>query len=110
MYELGTKVDYIRQDTEKQELVKSEGIIKGIFLSPENRVLVNIKDGDSSYNVDYNAVNYTEEFENVYNDVLIKVKKVSKEGNDKVQELVSEYNDLVDEMYNTILGEPVEVE
>ena len=106
--DLNSTVKYVRQDYETKEMVKGEGTVNAVFLDPSNRVLVAVKDGDSKYNVDLNAINPDDEFAENYKTMLDEVKEVSKEGNDKSRAIVDEYNARVESLYSQILGAPLE--
>ena len=108
MINLGDKVTYIRQDKEKNEPVEGEGTVRALFISPEKRIMAQVKDGDEIYNVDFATLNHDEFFLEAYKEVLAKVKEVTKEGNEKVQDIVKEYNAKVDALYADILGETIE--
>lgn len=106
--ELNSSIKYIRQDYETKKIVSGEGIVKGIFLDPNNRVLVSVKDEENKYNIDLAAVNPTKEFTKLYKEKLKEITEISKEGNDKAQATVDEYNKLVDKIYDDLLGKPLE--
>ena len=77
---LGTEVDYLRQDLEKQELVSGSGIAEGIFIDPKGKIMVFVRDGDNKYQIDLVAVNPDEGFEQTYKDGLAKIKAITAEG------------------------------
>ena len=105
---LNSTVKYIRQDYTTKEMVNGEGTVTALFLDPQNRILVAVKDGENKYNVDLAAINPNAEFGDKYKNMLDEVKKVSKEGNGKSQAIVDDYNAMVEALYSEVLGSPLE--
>lgn len=106
---LGEKVTYLKAD-EKGEVTNGEGIVQAVFLDPNRRVMVQVKDGEHAFNVDIFGINWTQATFNAYVDIIKNVVTVTEEGNELVKKTVSEYNEKVEALYNDAFGKPVEIE
>ena len=107
--EIGKGAKYIRAD-EDGNIAKGFGIVQAIFLDPNKRLMVQIKDGENAWNVDFYGINYTDEVAQGYADLIERVQKITEEGNNLVKETVERYNDAVAEAYTTVLGAPIKAE
>lgn len=104
-------------------LQEIEGIVVSIHLGEDGRKMVRLKytkaddvvdgvlqeGGEAMANVDYAAVNPTAKFIELYKKMHKDVGDVSREGNEKIQVLVKEYNAKVDALTNEVLGEKVAI-
>lgn len=106
---LGTKVKYLRAD-EKGKIFDGEGNVCAIYLDPNKRVMVQVKDGDNAYNVDFFGLNPTADTRKAYEKVIKEVTKITESGNKLVEKTVSEHNDKVSDAYTATLGAPVTME
>ena len=76
------------------------GEVRSIFISPDDRVMVQIKTADGkAYNVDALTVDASPEALSAYTAAMLEVDRVSKEGNAAVRALVEDYNNRVSEIY-----------
>ncbi len=103
---IGSTVSFIRQNN-LGEPEKGKGIVLGITLDVNKRLMAHIDVGTEKVNVDISSLNPSEEYIAQFSAALKKIKEISDEGNGKVKEIVLEYNKQVDEVYLQLLGEPV---
>jgi mevalonate kinase len=106
--EIGKSVKYLRAD-DKGNIFRGFGIVRAIFLDPNDRVQVQVRDGDNAWNIDFFCINPTDETLQEYQEMIADVQRLTDEGNALVKEIVEKYNDLVKQAYDVIIGEPVEV-
>lgn len=95
---LGSTVSYIRVDG--TNTIPGTGVVKAISLSPDGRVVVLV----DSYNVDLATINATPDVAQAYATLIAEVDRVSKEGNDKIKAVASEYNAIVERLFNDFDG------
>ena len=107
--EIGQEARYMRA-TPEGEIFEGVGIVKAIFLDPRNRLMVGVVDVEDAktWNVDFVGINYPDDMKERYSAAIAEVTRVSTEGNQLVQETVSNYNDAVEVIYSEILGAPIE--
>lgn len=106
---IGSEVTYIRS-TPEGEVMEGVGIACAIFLDPRSRLMVQVRDGGNTYNVDFVTINRDEAFFADYAKAIKSVADITAEGNELVTKTVTSYNAQVDEVYNSVLGEPIHVE
>ena len=112
--DIGTKVNFIRR-TKEDAVVNGRGIIKAIFLDPNNhksaQVIYKNEEGkEETQNILWQAINPTLEFEKAFTELVAQVSEIAKEGNAKVQEVVAEYNKKVEDAETALLGQPIKLE
>lgn len=103
---INSEIKYLRHDTELK-VYEETGIVRAIFLDPDNRLMAQVKNGDNAYNVHYCTLNYDKDMVKQYKDLLQVIRSVSDEGDLKVSETVKEYNNKVQEHTSFLLGEPL---
>lgn len=106
---IGSQATYIRSN-EKGEVFTGAGVVQAIFIDPRRRLMVQIKDGENAYNVDFATINKDKDFEKEYKAAIKEVAKITKEGNELVQKTVSSYNAEVDSVYDKVLGAPIHLD
>lgn len=113
---IGSKVDFVRQNLQSQDVERGSGMILAVCLDATKRLVVHVApdhpegtDQPQNFNVDISCLNPTDEFIKKFSDKLEEIKSVSSEGNGKVEAIVSEYNNRVTEIYTELLGQPVEI-
>lgn len=122
MFEIGTKVSYIRQITQRfldrdqtipnpnfGKVVKGKGIVMAYCLDTNKRRMIQIKDGDAVFNVDHAAIDCSPEFIKEYENHIENVKGLTKEGNDKSKAIVTEYNARIESERDKVLGKALEI-
>ena len=108
--ELGETINFIRTDVEKQKAVEGSGMVQAILLDPSNRRMVQVKCDDGKvWNIDLFAVNPSATKIRIYKKMVDDINTITKEGNEAVQRAVTEYTKKVDDIYNAVLGEAVEL-
>lgn len=105
--EIGSNVSYLRAD-DKGNIHKGTGIIRAIFLSPDKRLQAQVRDGDAAWNVDFFCINPDDHVHAAYAKMIADVQELTDEGNKLVRETVSSYNDKVKQVYDAVIGEPVD--
>lgn len=103
---IGSYVKYLRAD-ETGKIFTGSGNVRGIFLDPNDRVMVQVKDKDQAYNVDLYGINPTKASRASYKNLIDQVQEITKEGNVLVQKTVESYNTQVMTAYTELLGAPI---
>jgi len=107
---LNEAVTYARAD-EKGEVHTGSGKVQAIFIgNPDKKLLVQVKDGDSAWNVDLAMVNYTPEKLEEYRAAVSEVQALTDEGNEIVRKTIDEFNAKVAAVYVRVLGETFDAE
>lgn len=111
---IGSKQSYVRLCTKSKSAMTGEGHVKNIFLDPDKRLNVQLEvmvaDEPHVYNIDVNCLNPTADFIMLFEAAIKKVDELTIEGNEKVQAVVKDYEQLIKDTYSGILGNPVEFE
>lgn len=117
--QLGQEVAYVRYAGKDEGFVERTGIVMAIALDHQSREVVNILERIGSVepddktqervNVDLRAINPSDEYVSAYKIAVEAELSYAKEGNDKVQEVVAEYNKLIDSATAGVYGEPVKI-
>lgn len=87
-----------------------EGVVTALFLNPDKRLMVQVKDGEKLVNVEAAMINASEETQNDYRAMVEAVDALSKEGNEALRKVADSYNAQVQEAFNSVLGVPVVIE
>jgi len=103
---LGDKVSFIRAD-EKGNIIEGCGVVVARYMR-DGRELVQVKGVESSHNVFLACVNPSDEFKAAFTAGMIQVQQLTDEGNAKVRELVADYNERVEVVYDGLLGARME--
>ena len=106
--EIGEKIKYIRCDKDGN-MEEGYGVVRSIFLDPNDRPMVQVKDGQEAYNIDLYGVNPGEGARETYQKLIETVREIEAEGNALVKETVDRYNQSVSDAYSSVLGKPVKV-
>ena len=107
-FKIGSRVKYLRHDTDL-EVHEEVGIVRAIFMDQDNRLMVQVKNGENAHNVHYTSVNYNLSLVKDYKDLLQDIRSTSSEGDTLVDEIVQRYNKTVQAVTTNLLGEPIEV-
>lgn len=105
-FKIGSEVKYLRHDTELK-VFQERGIVRAIFIDPNDRLMAQVKNGDNAYNVHYSTLNYEQSMVKPYKDLLQDIRGTSDEGDLLVQEIVDQYNLKVQIFTTALLGEPL---
>ena len=106
---IGQLVTYARAD-EKGEVHTGSGKVQAIFVGmPDRRLMVQVKEGDAAWNVDFAMIDHTPEELESYRAAVSQVQAITEEGNEKVRAIVAEYNAKVQDVYTETLGALIEV-
>jgi hypothetical protein len=109
MFELGSSVSYIRKGADG-EAVEGFGLVMAVCLDHSKRRVVQIKEGENVFNVDYFAVNPTEPFKDDFRGLCKFIKEETENGNKLIQSTVAEFNKKIENAYNALLGLPLDLE
>lgn len=108
---IGAKVKYIRNvpdvETKENTYKEGEGVVVAVFLNPDRRPMVQIKEGDSTFNVDVACINPSEDDKERFKAMTEKVDAIAAEGNQKIKDIGVEYNNRVQAEYTAFLGYPL---
>lgn len=113
---LGDTVTYIRHCSEGVK--EGTGIMKGIGLDPDNRVICNIqsstetdKEGNTViFNTFERAVNPSDDFRKSFTTLVKKIGNITEKGNGDIKRLVDKSNKEIDKLHNELLGPPIKFE
>lgn len=106
---LGKAVRYVRHNG--AEVSEGHGVVQALFLDPSKRVGVRMADAKGNqFNVELAALNPTPEFVEQFRAGMQNVLDTSKTYNDRSQVEVEEGNRLVEDIYTSFIGAPVDVE
>ena len=103
---IGTKVSFIRVNA-LQAPEQGHGVILGITLDPNKRLMAHIDTGQEKVNVHFESLNPTGIYIEKFASGIKQIKEISDEGNKLVKEIVEKYNKKVDDIYADLFGEPV---
>ncbi len=110
---IGSTVKYVRQN-QLGAAETGSGIVLGITLDANNRPMAHIEipiklptGQNEKINVDIACLNPMDGFVEQFAVAMKEIQKLSEEGNGKVQEIVSEYNKRVEDLFTIVLGVPV---
>lgn len=106
---LGTKVKYIRQKNDGT-IEEGEGIIHALSFDKMRRRTAFLDIGGEGINVDFAALNPTDEFKAQFREYTAEVKRLTDEGNAAVAKLVAKHNKRIDKLHNKVIGRPMQVE
>ncbi len=121
MYQIGQSVSFIREKLHIVEeeggaksqghmIVESEGIVVAIHLDPTRRKMVRIvEETGDSFNVEYAAINPSEEFKVSFRKLSEDIKGLTSEGNELVKAVSEEYNAKIEAVRDEVLGKPIEI-
>lgn len=108
--QLGSRVNFVRQGI-GSEVIEGSGIIHGVVLDPSKRLMVHLETDEVNEqgqkvrrNVHVTCLEPSEDFKAAFKASLETVEALGNEGNGKVKETVAEYNKLVDEAQEAVLG------
>lgn len=107
--EIGSHVSYVRADQDGQ-IYDGEGKVMAIFIGPDKRLMVQVRDLSNAWNVDLAAINPDADFRARYADAIFEVQRLTKEGNELVKKTVDEFNAKVEDAYRPVLGDFLEIE
>ena len=112
--QMGSTIKYIRQNV-NSEIETGSGVVVGLALDPNKRLIVHIEKPlitpgapADRINVDLLGLNPTRDYIELYTNKMKEIKTLSNEGNDKMKRIMDQYNGLVEDLYSTILGQPIE--
>ncbi len=105
---LGSVVSYARAD-QNGAIHQGQGVVLALFLNPDKRPMVQVRDGQNAWNCDLVTINATPEQVEAYGLAIGQVQALTVEGNDLVKATVSDYNARVQEIYDNALGKPLEI-
>lgn len=112
---IGTKVKFCRQNVQTHEVETGSGTVLAICMDQNKRLVAHIQpdfpegtEQPSKFNVDLNCLNPTDEFIQKFTDVTAEIKRLTDEGNEKVKQIVADYEGIISGKYTEILGSPVE--
>ena len=110
-HNIGDTVNYMRA-TAEGEIFEGVGIVKAIHLDPRSRLMVSVMDTTDGkvWNVDAIGIDYDDDLRGKYEHVIAEVARITIEGNELVQKTVSSYNEQVEALYSSVLGEPVHID
>ena len=107
--ELGSVVSYARAD-EAGAIHTGSGKVQAIFVHADRRAMVQVRDGDSAWNIDLAMINATPEKVAEYSAAIVEIKDLENRGNALVRDTVASFNDKVDAVYQRVLGDFIEME
>lgn len=115
--ELGSKVRYCRQNLADKSVEVGSGRVLGLGMDINKRLNAFIEpeypegtDKPSKFNVPLASLEPSDEYIERFKKAVEEIDALAVEGNGKAQAIVSEWNDKVSAVYETILGAPVEFE
>lgn len=107
---IGQKVEYVRQGADG-EIETGKARILALTLDPDKRLVAHLDkeamEGSEKFNVDVGCLNPSNGFIERFTAATKMVLELSGEGNGKVQEIVAEYNEKVNQAYTGVLGKPL---
>lgn len=110
---IGQTVTYYRckpaTETTEKTFIDGRGVAIAVFLNPDLRPMVQVKDGADVFNIDAAMINSTELARDKYRAMTDMVDKLQTEFNEKQADLVADYNNLIEAAYTSGIGEPVKL-
>lgn len=111
--EIGQHVQYFinrpNVETGENNFIDGNGTVTALFLNPDKRRMVQVKDGANMVNVELACVDASEETKAAYMGMVETVDALTKEGNEAVRKVADGFNESVQMAYNIVLGVPVDV-
>lgn len=104
MHEIGSKVGFIRSD-EKGAIIEGEGILQALFLQ-DGRVMAQVKNSTGAWNVFAGCLDPDEKMREDFTAGMIRVQQLTDEGNGEIKKTQARYQELVDDVYDRLLGVP----
>lgn len=103
---IGDTVTYIRHN--KDGISEGTARLKGMGLDGEGRLIVLLKDGANSFNTYLNCANPSPEFCQQFRELIVMTEALSKEGREKQEAIVQEYNGKIATLDDELLGKAME--
>lgn len=103
--EIGTKTQYTRFADGK--VLTGEGVIKGIGLDPENRIVVLVRDGKHRFTIHKAALTSDPAFVAKFSEMSNKVTELGTKGNAEQDATAKKYNGEIQALKDGILGAPL---
>lgn len=72
--------------------------------------MVQVRDGDTAWNIDLAMINPTPEKVAEYSSAIMEIKELEDRGNGLVKETIASFNAKVDEVYVRVLGDFIDME
>lgn len=72
--------------------------------------MVQVRDGDTAWNIDLAMINPTPEKVAEYSSAIMEIKALEDRGNGLVKETIASFNAKVDEVYVRVLGDFIDME
>lgn len=107
--ELGSTVHYARAD-QAGAVHQGAGKVQAIFVHADRRPMVQVRDGDTAWNIDLAMINPTPEKVAEYSSAIMEIKELEDRGNGLVKETIASFNAKVDEVYVRVLGDFIDME
>lgn len=105
---LGQKVSYVRLN-EKNEEIRSEGVVHAVFLAADKRIQARVIDGDKQLNVDFSSIGLTDEGAKRYFEGAREIRARADEINKGIVMMTTRGNAEIEKLYTKYLGAPVEL-
>lgn len=121
--QIGTRAKFVRLNPTTMLPERGEGLIVGFGLNEKQQVMTFIVASLASpdpamngaiveqrVNIDLACLDPSDEYVAKFGEITAQIKATGDEGNGKVTNIVQEYNQRVDALYQSILGAPIEFE
>lgn len=107
MTALGNKAKYIRQLNDGT-FEEGEGIVLAHSISPKGHAIALIDAGGGrKFNVGLACLNPSDDLKAQYKDAMARIKALEDDAQERNRQMVTEYNERIDNIYTEILGQPV---